>query len=227
MMTIVLQEKEPRDSARSRIGSGFQSYHGWLLPFFILGLCIFLGCQRGPVRVSMPEFDPDSVAAQALANLDTDGDALLSEQELQAAPGLLASIPEFDQNGDRNLTFAEIADRLAQWRRDKAGLLPFRCEVTWKGKPLKDANIRLVAESFFDGAIPDASGVSDFAGSAELSCNPEDLPEALKSVRAIRPGIYRIEITHPSVDLPAKYNSKTTLGKSVSLRNSKTLVLNL
>jgi len=213
-----------KSSTRSRVGPYLRS---WLLPMFALSLCLTLGCHRGPARVEMPGFDPDSVAARVLAELDADEDGLLSEQELKGSPGLLASMSQFDQNGDHKLNAAEITDRLAQWRRDKSGLFPLRCEVRWKGRPLKDATIRLVAEPFFDGAIPDASGVSDYAGSAELSCDPEHLPEALKSIRAVKPGVYRVEVTHPKVDLPAKYNSKTTLGRSVSLRNSNTLFLNL
>jgi len=173
----------------------------------------------------MPDFDPHLVATRAFAELNTDDDASLSQQELKGSPGLLASMSQFDQNGDGELTSAEIAESLSQWRRDKAGLLSLSCEVTWKGKPLKDATIRLVPEPFFDGAIPEASGVTDSFGTAELSCSPEHLPEALKSIRALKPGIYRVEVTHPNIDLPAKYNSKTTLGCSVSFRNSNTLVL--
>jgi hypothetical protein len=28
----------------------------------------------------------------------------------------------------------------------------------------------------------------------------------------IQPGLYRVEITHPTVNVPAKYNSESTLG---------------
>lgn len=206
------------DPPRHRIFSSLQA---------ALLLSVFLGCSRGLERVSMPLFDSDDVASRALRELDTDGDAGLSERELESSPGLLASMHVFDQDHDGKLSVVEISNQLDVWRGEQAGLLSLRCEVRWKGRPLKDATIRLVAEPFFDGAIPDASGVSDYAGSAELSCDPEHLPEALKSIRAVKPGVYRVEVTHPKVDLPAKYNSKTTLGRSVSLRNSNTLFLNL
>ena len=32
----------------------------------------------------------------------------------------------------------------------------------------------------------------------------------------MQPGLYRVEITHPTVTLPAKYNTETTLGREVS-----------
>jgi hypothetical protein len=32
----------------------------------------------------------------------------------------------------------------------------------------------------------------------------------------IRPGLYRVEITHPSIPVPARYNTETTLGAEVS-----------
>ncbi|MEM8944987.1 MAG: hypothetical protein AAGD11_07355 [Planctomycetota bacterium] len=162
-----------------------------------------------------------------MSELDQNSDGVLSELELRKSPGLMASIPLFDLDGDGALTAAELEGRLEQWRGEKTGLLPYRCEVRWKGKPLSGATVHLHAEPFFNGAIADATGVSDFAGSVDLSCRPEDLPEALKNVRAIRPGVYRIEVTHPAVNLPAKYNTHTTLGQSVSLRNSATLTLEL
>ncbi|QEG36559.1 EF hand [Bythopirellula goksoeyrii] len=229
-MTSGIQRREKKlDRANSRcmLESSMMRYRRCLLLTAIVSFSLPLGCQWGPARVKMPDFDPESVAAKAMSDLDSNGDGFLSEDELKGSPGLLASLDDFDQNGDHQLSSEEIVDRLTKWRREKAGLLPFRCEVRWKGKPLKDANIQLVAEPYFDGTIPNASGVSDFAGSAELSCSPDDLPETLKSIRAINPGIYRIEVTHPRIDLPAKYNSNTILGQSVSLRNSNTLVLDL
>ena len=175
----------------------------------------------------MPRFDPEDVAAQAVSQLDTNGDGSLTEEELRASPGLLASLSDFDQNGNRQLTAAEIAGRLNEWRRDKSALLPLRCQVTLKGKPLSDATVTLVPEPFFGDSIPPASGVTDFTGSAELSCDKEHLPSQLKNIRAVKPGIYRVLVTHPRVDLPAVYNTDTTLGRSVSLRNCNTLHLQL
>ena len=40
----------------------------------------------------------------------------------------------------------------------------------------------------------------------------EDLPESQKGMVGIHNGTYRVEITHPEVSIPAKYNTETTLG---------------
>lgn len=175
----------------------------------------------------MPDFNPDAVADRALQTLDRDGNAMLSRDELVGSPGLLASLSVFDRNGDQQITREELAAELHKWRDERAGLLSLRCEVTWQGRPLEGATVRMIPEPFFDGAIPPATGRTDRVGQAEMSCGSEYLPETLQSLRAVKPGVYRVEVTHDQIDLPAEYNTNTRLGRSVSLRNSHPLTLNL
>lgn len=185
------------------------------------------GCNRGPARVGMPNFKPDRVAARALEEFDADGDGALNSEELQAAPGIAAAVPLMDADGNRQLTADEIAAELQKWRDEKAALISLSCRVTQKGRPVSGAQVRLVPEACFDDTIPDASGVSDAAGNADLSCDPEHKPETLKSYRAVKPGIYRVEVTHPSITVPPEFNSSTTIGAAVSLRNSNPLSIEL
>jgi hypothetical protein len=49
-----------------------------------------------------------------------------------------------------------------------------------------------------------------------LAVAPEDRPPNSPNMPLIMPGLYRIKITHPSVSVPAKYNTHTTLGLEVS-----------
>jgi hypothetical protein len=197
-----------------------------ILPLAVL-LVIVPGCSQGPKRVPMPEFAPDGVAGQALAALDSDGNGMLNRVELSGSPGLLSSLTIFDEDGDQQITRQELATELRKWQDEKAGLIPLSCEVTWKGRPLNGATVRLIPEPFFDGAIAPAMGQTDQNGQAEMSCDREHLPEALKSLRAVQPGIYRVEVTHPEIQLPAEYNTDTRLGRSVSLRNNYLLKLDL
>ncbi len=196
------------------------------LPLVLL-LTLASGCSRGPKRVPMPDFSPDSAAAQAVATLDSDGDGTLNHDELVASPGLLASQSIFDGNGDGQISEEELATVFRQWRDERTGLITLRCEVTWQGRPLPGATVRMIPEPFFAGAIAPASGQTDANGQADMSCDAEHLPEALKSLRAVQPGVYRVEVTHPEVDLPAKYNTDTRLGRSVSLHNAYPLNLGL
>ena len=46
----------------------------------------------------------------------------------------------------------------------------------------------------------------------------EELPEDLKTARmgGIYGGSYKIEVTHPKIKLPSRYNSNTTLGEEIA-----------
>jgi EF hand len=196
-----------------------------LLLIVVLGVAS--GCRQGQERVPGPQFAPDAVAARAVSALDEDGNGALSRDELIASPGLLASLSIFDADGDGRLTRDELAAKLREWKDQKAGLISVECELTWKGQPLKGATVSMIPEPFFDGAIPAATGETDDFGQAELSCGKAFLPERLKSLRVVMPGIYRVEVTHPGIKIPPEYNSSTRLGRSVSLRNAQPLVLEL
>jgi len=44
----------------------------------------------------------------------------------------------------------------------------------------------------------------------------EDRPADAPPRPLVQPGLYRVEITHPSITIPARYNVKTTLGLEVA-----------
>ena len=41
---------------------------------------------------------------------------------------------------------------------------------------------------------------------------PEKAPAALKNIKLIQYGTFKVRITHPTIKIPAKYNTDTTLG---------------
>jgi hypothetical protein len=170
---------------------------------------------------------PEQLASGILDRLDRNDDELLDAEELLQSPGLNASIKIFDTSGDGKLSAEEISGRFESWLNENTGLITQRCEVRLNGRPLPGATVTFVPEPFLEGVIPKASGVTDAMGMTEISCDPEDLPAALKSMRAIKPGVYRVEVTHPQATIPSKYNSETILGRSVSFRNAPTMSLNL
>ena len=190
-------------------------------------LALPVGCSHGPERITVPDFEPGKIAEAALTEFDADGDEILSSSELKKSPGLTASMSVFDSNQDGKISGEELRMEFQKWLDEKTGLISIRCEVRYKGRPLKGAMVHLVPEPFLGNVVPEATGKTDAMGMTQISCDSEHLPESLKSMRAIKPGVYRIEVTHPDVSLPAKYNSQTTLGRSVSLRNSHPLSLHL
>jgi hypothetical protein len=86
------------------------------------------------------------------------------------------------------------------------------------GRPLEGAEIKLVPAPFLGDAVKPARGVSEPGGVGVLNMAPEDRPEnAPKNVAIIQPGLYNVEITHPTVSVPAKYNTQSTLGLEASI----------
>ena len=143
---------------------------------------------------------------------DTDGDRKLSATELEASPGLSASLATYDTDGDGMISEAEIAARLQQFVDTNVALNRLSAEVTLDGRPLGDAEVRFVPEVYLGEQIRPASGKTRKGGTASMAVADEDLPENQKGIRGIHAGTFRVEITHPEREIPAEYNTQTTLG---------------
>ena len=167
------------------------------------------GCSAAPSRVSAPDWDPDESADQAIADLDKDGDGLLSMEELSAAPGLKYCVEELDTDRDKKLSREEIYARIKLYQDMRGGLASFTCKVTLNGRPLGNATVRLVPEPFLGDVIEPAVGTTTRSGHAQPTAESAD-------VAATRIGMYRVEITSPDVDIPVRYNTQTTLGVEVA-----------
>ena len=194
--------------------------HSGLLFAGVLVMFWLAGCHRKPTRAELPELDPAAVAQGAMTAYDTNGDGAVAGEELKMAasitdnPGLPVKV--MDKNSDGRIDKQEVESRVQKWIDDKAGFLMFHCLVTMDGKPLSGATVKYVPESFMGGTIEPAQGVTDANGTAIIAIAPDDLPSHIKGVSVIRPGFYKIEITHPSTSIPAKYNTETILGQEIS-----------
>ena len=76
--------------------------------------------------------------------------------------------------------------------------------------------MKYVPEPFLGGAVEEATGVTDASGTAVLAIADEKLPSHLKGISGVRSGFYKVEITHPDKNIPAKYNTETTLGHEIA-----------
>jgi hypothetical protein len=157
----------------------------------------------------MPDWDPPNVADSAMELFDSNGDGLLSGDELAKSPGLLAGLDVIDTDDDQNVSAAEIIARFELYEQRKLGLRGREFRVTYKGRPLADAAVRLVPEPFLEGIIEPATGITRPDGIVNPNAGVDGLP-------GLRPGYYRIEVTSDKVNLPAKYNTETILGAEVS-----------
>ena len=162
------------------------------------------------------KIDPKSAARRAIELYDTDGDAVLSDHELESCPGIKQEISRYDTDRDGQLNADEIANRIRTFLETSARLMSFSCSFNFNGRALSGAFVELVPEDFVAGAVEPAAGVTTADGSVELSVAQEILPEGNRGLNLVMPGVYRVRITHPKIPIPARYNTHTELGCEVS-----------
>jgi EF hand domain-containing protein len=183
--------------------------------FFALSAPLFFlaGCQSSSM---VPKVDPEEAVASAMEQFDKNGDGELDKSELAACPALLDALGEYDTNGNKMIGRDELALRIGNMYSRKISLTAADCKVTLNKKPLAGAKILFVPEEFLGaGTTVAAEGVTDQFGLAIMAIPAENLPEELRRHKKTQVGVYRVEITHPSKTIPAKYNTQTELGYEV------------
>jgi hypothetical protein len=144
---------------------------------------------------------------------DTNKDGVLSREELANSPALRAALDRIDVGGKGTITAADIAARIQAWQMSKLGRISVGCTVLRNGRPLADAEVKFVPEKFLGESMPTASGKTDSSGVATISVptsgERDDPP-------GVPPGLYLVEVTKAGDNIPAKYNTHTTLGQEVA-----------
>lgn len=186
-------------------------------------ICVILfvvaGCNRGPGTISPPDVDASSAAAQAVELYDRNADGQLSKDEWSASPALVAVAASYDKSGDGTLSDDEIIAGIAAWEQSGVGARTVPFVVRWNGRPLAGATVRLAPAPFLEDAVKAASGETGASGGGQLSLASEDRPRNAPKIPLMQPGLYHVEITHPSTKIPAKYNTQTTLGIEITSGN--------
>jgi len=169
------------------------------------------GCNRGPGRVEAPDWDPSDLAEQIVADLDKNADAQVDETELAAAPGLAAGARFIDANEDDRLTREELEARFKLYEQREIGLRSHTFQLSYKGRPLPEAEVVFAPEPFLEGIIEPATGTTDARGVVAPQTVGMNLP-------AMRIGYYRVQVKSPHVKIPAKYQTaESPLGAEVTL----------
>ncbi len=191
----------------------------------VLSAATLIGCSRGPIPLTAPPIQVEEAVDTAFSLYDKDEDGVLGKVELSACPAFQdAMTNSIDKNNDQKLSREELAEKFSMWVNGGVGVTSFICRISLKGKSLKGAQVLLVPEEFFGGIIQPAEGMTDRAGLAQLSIDPSHLPADLQDFRAVQQGHYRVQITHPSIEIPAKYNTETILGIEISTERARDLV---
>jgi hypothetical protein len=188
----------------------FRRRHHWIR--LLSALLVLAGCSRGPARVDAPSVDPESAADKAIELYDSNQDQSLSNEELADCPGILASLSLYDPDGNRRVDRHEIVQRLKELLKNRVGLTQLRSHVTFRGKPLVGATIVFEPEPYLGTEVEAARGTTNSHGSAQMSVSEDILPGHVRTMKLMHYGTYKVRITHPSIKLPAKYNTQTTLG---------------
>ena len=171
-------------------------------------LVVGAGCGKSSKRIPMVSVNAKSAGKEALKMFDADKDGKISGQELDKCPGLKAAAAKMDpQNG--GITADMITAWIKTWQAAPNARVPVRITVQHNGKPLADATVTIVAEKFLGSSWKSCSGkTGEKSGAVNISI---PLP-ADDSFWGVYPGFYRVEITKEGENIPAKYNTETTLG---------------
>lgn len=177
----------------------------------MLGLAAVLtaGCGGGaPPRV-VPQAIASDAPQKALELYDANKDGTIEGAELDKVPGLKAALKSIDTNGDGKISAEEIAAQIQKWQESKIGRLPVPTKITRRGTPLAGATVTLEPESFLGTELKPGTGVTDQFGMATMT------NENAGSASGLSPGFYRVKVTKPGDNIPAKYNTATELGTEV------------
>jgi hypothetical protein len=177
----------------------------------IASLAFLPGCTRAPSPIEAPEWDPDEFADAILAKLDVNKDGSLAKTELSAAPGLAYGAKYIDTDKNEALSREELVARFTVYKDRESGLTSKQMQLSYAGRPLGGAKVKLVPEFFLEGVVEPASGETVDDGTLVPLTEGMDVP-------GVRAGYYRVVVESPRVKVPTKYTSAETtpLGVEVS-----------
>ncbi len=174
----------------------------------VVGLAIAVGCSGKPKRLQQLSINAEAAGAKAIELYDTNKDGKISGEELDQVPSLKLSLPNVDTAGTGGITAEMITNRIKKWQATKKAVVTFSFQLLRNGQPLSGADVKVVPEKFITSPVPTATGQTDNDGRVLLLAPNAD-PTAPPGVS---PCFYRIEITKSGDNIPAKYNTETTLG---------------
>jgi hypothetical protein len=175
------------------------------------------GCGTGPAAIPPPDVDVDYVVETLLAEYDANKNGGLSRDELAAEPVLAECLSQCRRDQGDEISGEHLTKKLHAIFDPTCALVSARLVVTRNGQPLANASVRLVPLPVLQNALPVGTGVTDEYGTTLISASREDLPsEAPPLPGLMPPGLYLVEVTHPTTKIPEKYNRQTVFGRELS-----------
>jgi hypothetical protein len=187
-----------------------------MLSLSLLAVCA--SCRFGPSRVQPPGINASRAGSEAIELYDTNGDGVVSGDELEKAVSLKSALPRLDTNGDKAVSADEVTARVEAWQAMRTALASVRCHVTLDGQPLVGATVVFEPEPFLGDEVKTATGMTNQFGDVAPTIPPEQRP-APNLPGGAHLGLYKVRISRMAngkETLPARYNTETTLGQEVS-----------
>jgi hypothetical protein len=184
-----------------------------------VSLAALAGCSQRASRISPVDIDASSASSEAIELYDKNGDGALAGDELNAVPGIKKYLDKYDRDSDQHVTRDEIATRIGDWSGQKMALMGRSYVVMLDGRALEGATVTLVPEPYMGDAVKPATGVTAHNGlTTRMSHAEEDLPKSAngRPIPGVKGGTFKIQITHASRKIPAKYNTATELGDEIA-----------
>ncbi|MEO2046897.1 MAG: hypothetical protein ABGX16_10025 [Pirellulales bacterium] len=188
----------------------------------LIGCCLFwslaVGCSSQPSAINPVDIDPYEASRQALTQYDKNGDNMLSGDELTDVAGIAKYKKLYDLDGDDQVSQDEIVNRIKLWSHQGLGIRQLIVLVTLDGQPFPGADIEFVPENYLGPNVKRATGKTDGSGSADLAMAKEDMPAQLSHlpIGGVMGGTFKVKVTHPSIDVSARYNRETVLGEEIA-----------
>lgn len=180
----------------------------WSFFALLAVLGAIVGCGRAEIEA--PFVNAGSAASAAIKQYDKNGDGELSAEELEKAPGIKAALETSDANRDGALSKSEIKNRVQAIVGERVAVLDFFCRVSLDGNPLEGATIKAMPEPCLGETFKTATGITNKEGLAGLSMGNQ-------AISGMQCGLFRIEITHPTIQIPARYNTESELGVEIAM----------
>ena len=196
------------------------SHHSLTLTAVLL--CVLTGCYSNLAPVKPPRIDVVSATNGMLAMFDTDQDGALDKSEANACQALTDQWDRYDVDSDGSATREEIQARFEKWTAGDTGMMNLRADVYWRGKPLADAIVKLTPYDFLGDNVLPAEGATDRYGSVFLTIPKDLLPASQQGTHGMQVGLYAVQVTHPNVKIPSKYNTSTELSVDLSPHEANT-----
>jgi hypothetical protein len=191
-------------------------------------MAMVIGCDRGPTRIAPPDWDATLVSERLFDAYDKDQNGFITVEEMKNCPAIESSIATIDQDGNKEVSLAELSDAIRPFEESRIGMITPAFFIRMNGRPLPGARVYLRPDPSVEDIIEPADAVSDRQGMAVPSVSADSLPNP--RIRGIRPGIYRVEVSLEAGGkerVPAYYNTQSSLGLFAPPNMLDTHVINL